>query len=77
MDQPRYMKIVAIIEALMKSSWLPGKTQLKAAGKLMIEHLVQRLSVVKSLNDVFLAPNPKSSGAYAQIALTLGFFWEK
>ena len=49
------MKIVATIEARMTSSRLPGKVLMKAAGKPMLEHLVNRLKSVKSLDEIVLA----------------------
>lgn len=49
------MKIVATIEARMKSSRLPGKVLLKVLGKSMIEHLINRLKQVPSLNEIVIA----------------------
>jgi len=49
------MKIVATIEARMTSSRLPGKVLMEAAGKPMLEHLVNRLKSVKSLDEIVLA----------------------
>lgn len=49
------IKIIACIEARMTSSRLPGKVLLKAAGKPMLEHLVNRLRVVPSLDGIMLA----------------------
>ena len=49
------MKIIATIEARMTSSRLPGKVLLEAAGKPMLEHPVNRLRAVPSLNTVVLA----------------------
>ena len=49
------MKIIAIIEARMTSSRLPGKVLLQSAGKPMLEHLVNRLRVVPSLDGIVLA----------------------
>ena len=49
------MKIVATIEARMTSSRLPGKVMLLAAGKTMLEHLVNRLKQVKSIDEIVLA----------------------
>jgi spore coat polysaccharide biosynthesis protein SpsF len=48
-------KIFATIEARMTSSRLPGKVLLQAAGKPMLEHLVNRLRAVPSLNGIVLA----------------------
>ncbi|MFH2135419.1 MAG: glycosyltransferase family protein [Pseudomonadota bacterium] len=49
------MKIIATIEARMTSSRLPGKVLMQAAGKPMLEHLVERLRAVPSLDGVVLA----------------------
>lgn len=49
------MKIVATIEARMTSTRLPGKVLFMANGKPMLEHLVNRLKQVKSINEIVLA----------------------
>ena len=49
------MKIVATVEARMTSSRLPGKVLLHAAGKPMLEHLINRLRTVSSLDGIVLA----------------------
>lgn len=49
------MRIIATIEARMTSSRLPGKVLLHAAGKPMLEHLVNRLRAVPSLDGIVLA----------------------
>lgn len=49
------MKIVATIEARMTSSRLPGKVLLPANGKPMLEHLVNRLRRVPSVETIVLA----------------------
>jgi len=49
------MKIVAVIEARMASTRLPGKVLLESAGKPMLTHLVDRLRQVPSLDDIVLA----------------------
>ena len=49
------MKIVSTIEARMTSSRLPSKVLLKAAEKPMLEHLVNRLRAVPSLQRIVLA----------------------
>lgn len=49
------MRIVATIEARMTSSRLPGKVLMKAAGKPMLECLVNRLKAVQSLSEIVLA----------------------
>jgi spore coat polysaccharide biosynthesis protein SpsF len=49
------MKIVATIEARMTSTRLPGKVLLPAASKPMLEHLVNRLRRVPSIDAIVLA----------------------
>jgi spore coat polysaccharide biosynthesis protein SpsF len=48
-------KIVATIEARMTSTRLPGKVLLKAAGKPMLTHLIDRLHTVPSIEEIVLA----------------------
>lgn len=48
-------KIVATIEARMTSSRLPGKVLLEANKKTMLEHLIERLRAVKSVDEIALA----------------------
>jgi spore coat polysaccharide biosynthesis protein SpsF len=49
------MKIVSTIEARMTSSRLPGKVMLPADGKPMLEHLINRLKKVPSVDEIVLA----------------------
>ncbi|MHB9101240.1 MAG: cytidylyltransferase domain-containing protein [Sulfuricella sp.] len=49
------MKVVAIIEARMKSTRLPGKNLRPILGKPMLEMLVERLRHAKSLDGVVVA----------------------
>ena len=48
-------KIVAIVEARMTSSRLPGKVLLPAAGRPLLQHLVTRLQRVPSLDGIVIA----------------------
>ncbi len=48
-------KIVAIIEARMSSSRLPGKVLLHGVGKPMIGHLIERLKSIKLIDEVVVA----------------------
>jgi len=48
-------KCVAIIEARMTSSRLPGKVLMPAMGKPMLEHLIDRLSRVLSIDKIVVA----------------------
>lgn len=49
------MKTVAIIEARMTSSRLPGKVLLPALDRPMLAHLTARLKAVPSIDDIVLA----------------------
>jgi spore coat polysaccharide biosynthesis protein SpsF len=48
-------RTVAIIEARMASTRLPGKVLMPAGGQPMLAHLVRRLRAVPSLDDIVLA----------------------
>lgn len=49
------MKTVCTIEARMESSRLPGKVLLEAAGKPLLEHMVERLRRVDAIDDIVIA----------------------
>lgn len=49
------MKIVAIIQARMGSTRLPGKTLMPLAGKPMLVRVVERVSRAKQLDDLVVA----------------------
>jgi spore coat polysaccharide biosynthesis protein SpsF len=55
------MKTIATIEARMTSSRLPGKVLLPAAGRPMLQHLVERLRSVSSLDGIVLATTINAS----------------
>lgn len=55
--------IVAIIEARMTSSRLPGKVMLPADGKPMLEHLVNRLRAAPSIAKVVIATTGNAADA--------------
>ncbi len=48
-------KVVAIIEARMGSTRLPGKHLLKANGKPMLQHLIERLQQVSVIDEIVIA----------------------
>lgn len=54
-------QIVAIVEARMTSSRLPGKHLLEAMGKPMLQHLVDRLKIVKSIDTIVIATTTNST----------------
>jgi len=67
------LRIVAIIEARMTSSRLPGKVLLQAAGKPMLEHLVNRLRAVPSLRGIVLATTTnKADDELKELSVRMG-----
>ena len=66
------MKIIATIEARMTSSRLPGKVLLHAAGKPMLEHLVNRLRAVPSLDGIVLATTVNATDDGLEEFLAIG-----
>jgi spore coat polysaccharide biosynthesis protein SpsF len=70
------LKIVATIEARMTSSRLPGKVMLLANGKPMLEHLVNRLKRVKSIQEIVLATTiNKTDDCLVEFAQQQGIVW--
>jgi spore coat polysaccharide biosynthesis protein SpsF len=55
------MRTVCTIEARMTSSRLPGKVLLEAAGKPLLEHMVERLRRVEALDEVVIATTSETS----------------
>ncbi len=49
------MKVVAIVQARMSSSRLPGKVLFPLAEKPVLAHVIERLQSCKSLDDLVLA----------------------
>lgn len=65
--------IVAIIEARMTSSRLPGKALLPAGGKPLLEHLVSRLRAAPSIGKVVIATTGNAADApLVELAERLG-----
>jgi spore coat polysaccharide biosynthesis protein SpsF (cytidylyltransferase family) len=50
------MKVVAILQARMGSTRLPGKVMLPLAGKPMVQNIVERVQRAKRVDEVVLAP---------------------
>ncbi|WP_037353034.1 cytidylyltransferase domain-containing protein [Selenomonas sp. FC4001] len=48
-------KVVAIIEARMTSTRLPGKVLMQGCGKPLLQHMIERLKRSKHLDDVIVA----------------------
>ncbi|MEM7457513.1 MAG: glycosyltransferase family protein [Planctomycetota bacterium] len=53
------MKTVAIIQARMGSSRLPGKVMAEIYGQTMLERVVGRVAIAKQINDVVVATTDK------------------
>ncbi len=49
------MKTIAIIQARMQSSRLPGKVMMPIAGKPMLEHVVERVSLSNLVDETIVA----------------------
>jgi spore coat polysaccharide biosynthesis protein SpsF len=49
------MKIVAIIQARMGSERLPGKSLKKICGRPILEHIINRISASKKINNIIVA----------------------
>ena len=70
------MKIVSTIEARMTSTRLPGKVLLPANGKPMLEHLVNRLKQVKSIQEIVLATTVnQTDDCLVEFAQQQGISW--
>lgn len=64
-------KIVAIVQARMGSTRLPGKVLMKIEGKPMVQRVVERLKKAKRLNEIVLAiPDTKENDALEEFAKT-------
>ncbi|XOB98440.1 cytidylyltransferase domain-containing protein [Deinococcota bacterium DY0809b] len=55
MNHPAKPRVVAIVQARMGSTRLPGKVMLPLAGKPMIHHVVERVRRVPELDEVVVA----------------------
>lgn len=54
------MKIVAIIQARMGSTRLPGKVMMKISGKTVLEHVIARVRQSKLIDEIIIATTVKS-----------------
>lgn len=67
------LRVVAIIQARVGSTRLPGKVLLPAAGKPLIAHMIERVSRAHSLTGVWLATSAKSENdPLEQLVTALG-----
>lgn len=53
-------KIIAAIQARMNSSRLPGKPLMMIAGKTMLEHIIERVSLVKDIDEICVSTTENS-----------------
>ena len=55
------MRTVAIIQARMSSTRLPGKVLINFCNKPVLEHIVQRLRTCKLIDDIVIATSDHDS----------------
>ena len=66
-------RIVATIEARMTSSRLPGKVLMEACGKPMLQHMIERLQRVPSLDGIIVATTGNDTdAAIVELAESMG-----
>lgn len=63
------MKVIAIIQARMSSTRLPGKVLLEAAGKPLILHMLERISQCTLVDGLWLATSEDKSDDPLEIAV--------
>lgn len=61
MERVITIKTVAIIQARMSSSRLPGKVLKDIVGKPMLEHIVERLKTVSAIDKIVVATSSEST----------------
>ncbi|MES2857175.1 MAG: glycosyltransferase family protein [Bdellovibrionota bacterium] len=66
-------KVVCTVEARMTSSRLPGKVLLPAAGKPLLSHLIERLKLIPSVDEIVLATTINAQdNPLAELAASMG-----
>jgi spore coat polysaccharide biosynthesis protein SpsF len=64
------IKISAIVQARMGSTRLPGKVLMQICGKLMLEHIIERLKFSNLINQIILAiPDTEENDILEEFAL--------
>lgn len=67
------MRIVAIVQARMGSTRLPGKVLRKISGKSVLEHVINRLKLSKKINNIVVATTfSRIDRPIAKLAAELG-----
>ena len=67
------MKVVAIVQARMGSTRLPGKILKLASGKTLLEHLISRLRRADSIDKIIIATtNSENDEAVCRLAKKIG-----
>jgi len=70
------LNVVAIIQARLSSSRLPGKVLLDIAGKPMLTRVVERANLAKSINSTVVATTTDSSDdAIVELCELEGYHW--
>lgn len=54
------MRVVAIIQARMGSTRLPGKVMMKIQGKTVLDHVISRVKQSKGIDDIVIATTTES-----------------
>jgi spore coat polysaccharide biosynthesis protein SpsF len=68
------MRVVAVVQARMGSSRLPGKVLLDLAGDCMLAHVINRLKRAKALSEVVVATTTEpADGALADLCADRGW----
>jgi len=55
------MNVIAIIQARMGSTRLPGKIMKKISGKTVLEHVIDRVKLSKEIRDIVIATTTKET----------------
>lgn len=59
------MRVVAILQARMNSTRLPGKSMMLLGGKPMVQNIIERVQRAKRVDEVVLAPPECDRAAFA------------
>lgn len=62
------MKVVAILQARLSSTRLPGKVLMDLGGKPMVQHIIERVQRATKLDDIVLAVPSRDAADFAPLA---------